>query len=123
MQIVVNFGTHEATMDGLTFTLVAQGFYQTPIYATFTKGVNQNESITINAINPPNNSGSSVATNIRYTLLNENFMPLMTKVIAVAITSNDEQPIEFGIKQTSASLAVTDEGLQRLEDNNTSGDG
>ena len=99
--MAVDFGNNEASMDGETFTLVAQGYHQTPTFKTFKKGTTQVQDVTLNVINPQNNSGSNVSVNFRYTLLNQNFMPIMTKNISKAITSNDEKPVEFGVKQKS----------------------
>jgi len=95
--VLIDFGTNETTMDGEVYKLMVQGFYQTPMFVTFEKGLTQTQVVTLPVTNPINNTDANIDTMFKYTLQNQTNMPMMVKSIEKTITNNDDKPTDYNI--------------------------
>lgn len=104
LSVVVDLGTYEATMDDETFILVTQGFYQTPLYHTFTKSGSATQTESYKVVNPINTTGGAVEMNFKFTVLNQFYFPILQKTVGHSITDADVTPATLGGTQNDAII-------------------
>tara|TARA_R100000152_G_C6782127_1_gene218532 strand:- start:3413 stop:4927 length:1515 start_codon:yes stop_codon:yes gene_type:complete len=104
-----DFGTDHADMNGMNFIMAIQGFYLSPLYVPFTKGTSQTQDIVVTeVVNPLNSSGGSVDSTFTFSLLRQNYMPMLVKSITQAISSATTQPPTYA-ENSDKVLYVADE--------------
>ena len=104
-----DFGTNHSDMNNMNFILALQGFYLSPIYVPFQKGTSQTEDVTINdVVNPLNSSGSSIDATFTYSLLRQNYMPILVKPIKQAISSSTDEPPSYAVNSDKVLYVAND---------------